>query len=627
MDTKFENKLFQGEINDSISGDVTLPIDSGIYKDPDHFSGKINEYRQKIMAMQIDLMSKINSLEREIIEWNTKYPRLLSSVEEIESTVNDRLFLRSDTEGFYKTLFENFTTLDAVDSINSSNVIVDTTNNIVTLSHTNNVDRKVNQSNYRVSVSKGPNSGPERVVPIVGSNLNNLFQNGMSGWTGSVTTQNRLPVSIVFDIVLNQETDLGEITLCTANSGSSTKISAIVTDKNNNANVVLDSVDISNTNIIPINSKVKKVQVVLTKNNFDERLASGECRFIFHLTKLELFKSLPGFKTEGTFISNKYLVNGSSKLAIEVCDFTSVDTNIEYYLRIEDFMDSSIFTESIINPINKPPSSAPYGLKIDNQRTISNISAPSPIDETNSADQAIPITAEMNLYKFTEEYKVLNHNISISSDNVGSISLFTNYIGLALLPMDLIQLVGNEYHTWIYIDASNDRVLDVGPSGIAIEGLQVVNEKIKLDKTGWFKVKIPISAYNDVGKSFDSVESLKNFDRLYPYNGKYLIEGTNLKIAPYLGFEKRAKAKLTPTLNLETLNNNNYYLSRNFNSSFGGVNQFIALLSKQVNSKNVYIEYQQKGNFVYNLTAKAKLKTGDETRTPVLSSYKIKLGD
>jgi hypothetical protein len=195
------------------------------------------------------------------------------------------------------------------------------------------------------------------------------------------------------------------------------------------------------------------------------------------------------------------------------------------------------------------------------------------------------------------------------------------------LARDLIQQVGNEYHTWIYVDGSNARVLDVGPTGIVVEGLPVINEKITLNKTGWYKVRIPVAAYNDVGSTFDDVESLKNLDRLYPYNGKYLVEGTNLNIAPYLGFRDRAKARLSPTFNLENLDGSTYYLLRNFSDSLNGFSRFAAILSKEINSKNVYVEYQQKGDFVYNLTVKAKLKTGDQARTPVLSSYKIKLGD
>jgi len=628
MDTKFENKLFQGEIDHQAIGDLILPIDKGIYKDPDHFSGKLNEYRQKIVMMQMDILEKANKLEREIIEWNTKYPRLLSSVEEYESIINDRLFLRSDTEGFYKTIFENFTTLDAVDLINSTGVVTDITNNMVTLEHTlNKIGRQVTPDSYRISVSKAPNSGPERVIPIAGSNLNNLYQNGLSGWTGSIVTANRVPVSIVFDIVFNEEIDIAEIALSVGESGSSTKISAISMDKNNTAKVILDAVDITNTNILTINGKTKKVQVVLTKNSYDEQLTSGEYRFIFHLTKLIVFKAVTGYLRDGEFLSNRYLVTGSSKIALEVCDFTSQDTNIEYYLKIEDFMDSSIFTESIINPINKPPSSAPYAFKIDSQKTISNISVPSPIDMSITADQAVPITPAMDLYNFTNQHKVLNHNIIVSTDNIGSINVFTNYINDGLLARDLIQQVGNEYHTWIYVDGSNARVLDVGPTGIVVEGLPVINEKITLNKTGWYKVRIPVAAYNDVGSTFNDVESLKNLDRLYPYNGKYLVEGTNLNIAPYLGFKKRAKSRLSPTLNLENLDGNTYYLLRNFSDSLNGFSRFAAILSKEINSKNVYVEYQQKGDFVYNLTVKAKLKTGDQARTPVLSSYKIKLGD
>ncbi len=99
-----------------------------------------------------------------------------------------------------------------------------------------------------------------------------------------------------------------------------------------------------------------------------------------------------------------------------------------------------------------------------------------------------------------------------------------------------------------------------------------------------------------------------------------------LNIAPYLGFKNRAKKKLYLANNLSSLNGESFYLMR-IPGNDTNMNMFLAVLSGETDIKNAYIEYDQenKSNF-YNLRVIAKMKTNDVSITPILSSYKIKLG-
>jgi hypothetical protein len=431
----------------------------------------------------------------------------------------------------------------------------------------------------------------------------------------------------MFEITMNTTDHVSNVVFSMMNGAGSASLSAITIDLENKAKVILENADVSNTNIIPVDASVKKIQIVIFKNSFDQRLASGEYRYLFHVKKL-LIEGASSYKLSGTFSSSDYVVMNASKVGLEVCDFLNDSTSIEYYLNVQSMIDNVNFTTPI-NPLNKPPGSSPYALKLSDLRIASNIDALIKPNPTASSTAIIEVPDSLKLLNFTNEYKILNYTAALNKSNIGSVNFFANYIDEIENNLDLIERVGNFYYSWIYIDNKDLHSIDVGDSGITIQGLSKVNGVISFDKTGWFRIKIPISAYYDSGANFESVEELKTLDPLYPYNGKYILEGTNLKVAPYLGFKKRAKKKLNMVSNLEQLDVNSFYLMRDqpLEGDYDIKNKFYIILDKSSDIKNGYFEYQNQNDLMYFLRLVAKLKTNDKSKTPILSSYKIKLGD
>ena len=626
MNINYENKLFHGEIDNNIKDESFLPI-TDVYTSPGLFSGKLNEFRQRVFALSEKIYSQAVELEEEIIKWNSDFTKIQLGVEELESKVNDDLFLRSDSDGYYKTLNENFTKEQAVSYIDSTNVLVDLTSNLVRLETASAEKIALKSEKYSIGIVKPTSSVQERVIPVAGSDLNSLSQDNSAGWTGSITSANRAPVSIMFEVTMNTTDFVSNVVFSMMNGAGSASLSAVIIDLENKAKVIMENADVSNTNIIPVNASVKKIQIIIFKNSYDQRLDSGEYRYIFHIKKL-LVEGDSVYKQNGTFSSSDYTVSNASKVAVEVCDFVSNVTNIQYYLNVTNMIDGSVFTTPI-NPLNKPPGSSPYALKLTDLQVSSNLnSVIKPVLEKPSTE-IIDIPDNLKLLNFTNEYKILNYTAALNKSNIGSVNFFANYIDGLSNPLDLIERVGSFYYSWIYISSESKQAIDVGNSGITIQGLTISNGIINLDKTGWFKMKIPISSYYDSGKTFESVEELQALDPLYPYNGKYILEGTNLQVAPYFGFKKRAKKKLNMVANLQQIDANSFYLMRD--QPLAGdsdiKNKFYIILDKSTDIKNGYFEYQNQNDLMYLLKFIAKFTTSDKTQTPILSSYKIKLGD
>lgn len=730
MNITYENKLFQGVIDNSITEEITIPIDKLLYTNPGLLSGKLNELRQQAQQIAENIYLKADTLDREVLYWNSIYPRLLSQIEQLESDINDRLFLRSDSDGFFETLYENFTVSDMVDSVNSQNVAISFTENCVRLLNSAELQREVSSGLYQVKISRGEGSLLDRLVSVTGSSISNLYENNMSGWTGVLISENRTKASISLIIELANPTDIGEVSLSLLDINGSMTMSALVMDESNSSYGILNNVDISNTNIIPINRVAKKIQIILTKNLYDTRnYEDSTYRYLFHIKSLKLFKNVTGFYNEGTFISNLYPIFGHTKFAVEVCDYTGPNSKIEYYLKLVDssIISNDLYAENVISsgsgliislsgvqddsslsttgsylledinitsagssyevgdvlkvpgnrfsfagvspgndlnlvvgsvnetggvtsfssvsgtyiygkvvqiqPINKPSSgSIPYGLYLNNDAKGNNLSDVSALQVESSPTSVVNITNTMPIYNFTNQYKVVNSILFANVDRLSSFDVFVNHTLISGTNGDTWSRVSDMYETWIYVDGAENSYLNPGTSGLVIEGLERLAEGFHLNKSGWFKARVPTSGFYDAGNTFTSLTQLTNIDPLYPSNGKYLIEGCNISESPYKGFRIRAKDKLIQVSNLGLLNSDNFYLLRIpqvSDSLFSlGAAPFCVLLNKETDARNVYVEYGKVYNYNgYALRFIAKLITSNTSETPILSSYKIKLGD
>jgi hypothetical protein len=624
MDKTYETNLFNGVVLPE-APETTIPIEQSLYSSPGQMSGKINEYRLLIEELQSNLYDRLLELEKSVIDWNTTYPKLLNLVEQTEADVNDRLFLRSDSEGFFKVVSEAFTTIGAIDNSLSSNVYLDAENHLVRLSSTaSSASLKLTKNNYSLAVRRGPGNGTERIYTIPGSSIDNLYEDNQASWMGTVVSRNTDPVSVIIEITFAASMDISHVILSCSDDSARSSLTTSYLDEYDTNYPIETGVDMANSNVILINKKAKKIYIMITKNFYSERIGSTEYRYLFNIRRLQIFKSVTGYNLTGTYVS-KPTIESSSKLALEVCDFTGDDTNISYSLSLYEPDTDNLIATSEITPVNKPPGSAPYGIWLSNAKT-NNVTNPNIVVEDKKSTNIVPLSSIQNLYSFKDQYKALNHKIMISQDNINSIAVFSNYKNEDVEDIEAYSQVGSSYQTWVYIE-SDTRKLNVGNSKIRVEGLTPVNGVFSFNKTGWFKVIIPLSEYFNTGKEFESLTELKDLDVKFPYNGKYLIEGTNITSAPYLRFEKRARAQLRQVNSLEELDENSFYLMRSLIDPSSLAQQFYIVVSPQNNSKNLFVEYRGVGNLLYSLRLTARLKSNVDYKTPILASYKIKLGD
>ena len=650
MNINYENKLFNGQIVDGLDSTPTI-LSPDFYQNPDLTASKLNELRLQILETQMHLYNMLEKLEMDILEWNREEREINNNLTNCETIINDRLFLRSDTDGFYKSIYYDFHGQESEPLLPLENVEVDTVNHCVRLKHSDTKiytnqevlesSRRIGQEFYTIQMSRTPGTGTERAAIVPGSSVAALgIDNNTSGWIGVVTSLTPHSVGLTFDIIMNSPMEVGELYLGVIDSSVTTKISAVVTDENGTSHIIIENADAINSNVIYINKKVKAIQLILTKNSYDEITENDSgYRYIFNLKKIILNKMLNGFERSGVYSSKIYLLSNVNQLALEVCDFVESNVNsIDYKFVIIKDEGANYYP---VTPINKMPGSAPYGLKLFNTQIVNNFENPKTLIDSGDSTSLVDIKDVSEIYSFNNQYKVINYLLETSQNGLQSANVFLNYSKERSNANDLVEKIGKDYYTWIYIDQNENRKIDLGSSGITIEGFvptselsdvfdfNITNNVTNLNKTGWFKIKIPGNSYYSVGDEFSTIEELKELDPLFPYNGKYLIEGTNLNIDPYTGFKKRAQKKLTNTNNILEISQNQYYLLRYNNVTVDNVtrNGFCAVVNKDINARNCYIEHYKKGSDAVAVALVASLRTSDPSKTPILSSFKIKIGE
>jgi hypothetical protein len=722
MNINFENNLFHGKIQD-VDKETLLPTNGNLFIKPEYLSGKINELRQRIFRMKEVIYQSAINLDNEVINWNIDYPVILAQLEEYERSVNDRLFLKSDSEGFFDTIVDTFTLDNKIDYSKSTNIEYDPLTQSVTLDNSTEKGlSEINSSDFTVKMYMAPGNGAERIIPVYGSSFANLNTGTLSAWTGQVITRTPKVVSVVIEVSLGMPAEIGQMAISIVDASLSGSVSAIAITEDNSAYVIVENQAIANTNTFLVNRKVSKINIVIKKNNYCEKYDTGEYRYIFQIKNLALKKNVKGYKTEGIFRSSKESVL-SNKFALEVCDFENETASIDYYIITENNnfnagsfdtygystnssgmnfklsvnysglsvdkpedvsgkyadldlekitiqeagsgweignivtfsgdglgvkspdndlsvivtgVDSgevqsfailngsySLGDSSEIWPINKPPGNGPRVFSLVERNTLNNISNPIPLSEGNSSSDIISnLPPEFSF--LDQKYKYVNQILNLDINSLNDVNVFSNHIRLNGNE-SLLEEEGMYYTTWVYVDSSSNPTLDIGESS-AIEIPEATYSRgvYTFPATKWYKVKIPIGSYIDYGSSFINEINLKNLDKKYPYNGKYLIEGTNLNINPYKGFAVRAKKKFARCSSLSSLNKDNFYLMKmvNYNSAY------LVVLHSETNIRNAYIEYPNKSLVnPKQVSLFAKLKTSNNAVTPIISSYKIKLGD
>ena len=125
MNINYENRLFNGSIEDQMP-EGTIALSPKFYSEQGLTAGKLNELRLRILEVQKNLYEKLKKLEMDIIEWNIQEKEINNNLTNCETIINDRLFLRSDTDGFYKSIYYDFHATENSSAFPASNIEIDT---------------------------------------------------------------------------------------------------------------------------------------------------------------------------------------------------------------------------------------------------------------------------------------------------------------------------------------------------------------------------------------------------------------------------------------------------------------------------------------------------------------------
>lgn len=603
-----KTSLLNGNIKEN--KDPIIKIEKDLLSSANLFSAKQREIADKIEEYFSLLEKQVSALENSAISWNYKVNELKATYKNMSEDLKNKLFLRSDTDNFYNVFSDTFDSNSGIATLN--NVSHFPSLGSILLSAKGG-QKKINANEYVLSISNAPDSPFYRIVPVDGSSLDSLKGDSENGWMGLVTSPVPISPSIVLTIKFLRKTPINHLVLKCENSNRNMLISALAIE-DNQGKEVLEQSPLAYSNSINIAKEVNEIKILFKKTNFDLQNNDQTYTYIFDIKGLSLYGI--GFQNEGTFVSKGYPTT-STKFAIEVCDTEPEGTSIEYYLQIKDFLSNEILTERV-QPINKPPSDKPYGISIISDSFISNLKNPAPFETTVSSSSFInganSITQVIN---GLGNFRCLNHKSKIKNDGLSLVKVFVNLKELG--SKDLYEQKGGFLYTWVYT-SQGTQPFNVGSSGIIILGAEQQGTSFVFKKSGWYQVKIPVSSYQDKG-NITSLTELKELDNLFPYNGKYLIEGLSFDGTPYKGFQRQAKKQLRKEENLSLLDADSYHLYRLEDTSFA------CLINMSAQYKTGYIEYPYLSETGISISLMAKLKSRDGLYSPVLSSYKIKIGD
>jgi hypothetical protein len=458
---------------------------------------------------------------------------------------------------------------------------------------------------------------------------------------------------------------------------------------------------------------VLKLKLILEKNGHDFISSDLNYVYEFGAKEIALYKEAfsddPNFT--GLFISKPLSAQNTNgdyslfnKLTLKVCELTSSTTSINYYIAVGKELDgvprwltSTGFVTSpdhlvggedtrlwtAISPLNREeiiyPQVLDFGTLTSLTREDIGISydmaggtyheSPKQTFTLMTKDISDTLVYE-NCETTTGEYRYVFNKTSqklldlqISKDinvDINNVILWRNIgekgiaIGDTTKKVRGIQ-IGWEfsepyYSTTIYIGQTEGMVIDTGNLPITIDEVNytgVVSSDIL--SRGTHSIKIHKDYWRAVPPELNTIQELKQYDILYPYNQKLLIEGyeygasypeADEKI--YSGVDRFAGSIMQKVSIFDMINNvkDNDYTKFSVDTDIPGVSEIVGDAAVEpsyvflLNTNNAIADFMnEKFMLEFNLTdelfsflaLRAELKTQNSEISPVFEEYQIKL--
>lgn len=622
--------------------------------------------------------------------WTVELYRLLSKAKRIEHETDTLLMLHGDTAGYFSQVSDVFVDTTNLDMDLTTAKVDTKANSVSLdpdapytpdASGGSRIDlSSMLEDDVFFSVLS---TTPTGYSPVPGSKLFHMFTSSGSGWRGIVNKGSGGEVVCELKARLSRSEDISVSRIVydsnVGDAGGNASVTCMHSvdgyqwymvdhpSPTQSLNAGVASWHFSKTDM-------RWVKFLLRKANYDE-LNGGTYYYNFGADSIRLYGSMYSPSADGTLVSKAIQpldyedkVVPFTKASLDVCeenvDVDVLGTDVEYYLSAS--ADGESWTgETRVEPSGRAnriwPAVANFSGagKIDN---IENTSSLNTLDDGSLSKLAIIKDVDSSNYVpygyKTGSYGFVNTAIPLQDADTGD-SLSAQHIFNSLevwrnifdpgAPSTLVRNISagwgkedDRYYCQFYIGVSKGVVFDFGPSACVIDGVE---------RSG--KVSVPLGVhsfstavtnwsniYSDSYASPSNEDDLEALDPLYPFNHKLVIEGFDY-VAGFSG-ERKYKAgadiiaqcfcKRASTYDLE---NNIENKEKHFafvktlgrsESPTAGVLLYRNMSFDDFSNEKCRILWNSgKSSFKY-IKLKAILSSSKEENTPVLYSYRIKIG-
>ena len=603
----------------------------------------------------------ITSLKRTIVKnsrrWATAYETTKRYLDKLEDRVDNLLLLNSDTLGYFQYVSDNFSTTDYTD-LEQTTALVDTGTGTVTIAQ----EATSNDNASRVSVDDiGVSNLSFTVVEATGylsttlavdSSLLNALTDKYTTWLSYVKTseqaavtgalkldlaESRLVNKIVFKV--NGSTATSAFVLTAMYSMDGVDYLAVPTDGYTQS--TLDTV----TWIFP-EIEARYFKFLMTKNGADDKTSDS---YVYEFGAKNISFYAAGYDTSSSgfdFVSTVRSVLDEEgnpiefqKAILSTCQQLPDGTDIHYSIGIDS---GSVFVP--IDPVELEDPSRPQILDFSDIVAVNNLGSTNVFD--TDLDPDVLHLDDLSSYTLTGEAdQVLNWYIpadDISSLDQTSVVVYRN-VGDNTATDETVRGAARgwvydadagTYTTMVRIDDSSGLDIDFGTASVIIDGTSYTGTQNI--SQGSHTIVVSSDNWLEVDTEFDTLDELKAADTLYPYNHKLLVEG-------YQYGSNYTEERLYAGANTYVEQICSYVTTHEFNTQTDVGDMSVYTRDVDDDGKLVFVfkvdrsyadhgnerflvEYKLANKTFTNVVLKAILTTTDESLTPLLSSYVIKLG-
>jgi hypothetical protein len=612
--------------------------------------------------------------------WIEEITRMNNKAANLESRIDALLMLSQDSSGYFNYVSDIFTDVNNVDgSLTTARVnikegtvkiaknrtfdVASSGGDLLDLSWLTEKDIIFNPVTIRGPVS----------FRTIGDNnpIQNIFKAENSKWIGEIValSSKKMVCELKFPVSRDQLKKVSSASIVFSGPISSTKSNVTMQySKDGYIWNLVPSIEATKP-LSSLNWNFEETEMLWVKFIFYKPIADDSSgKFIYAIDSVNLYN-----RTYSSSGNNELVSIGLSakdkedntvsfnKAALESCESCADETGIKYYLSAS--RDNEVWTQWI--PVSSPTSK---------YTSYPKVVVFSGYDKKNSEEDAVKFDTS-SLYKditrtfdsgytgyrfINNSFFILNSAIPIGeSANISNISktvrVWRNTPDKDASSYPSVSTVrgipkgwgldGSNYYCYFEVNNPAGLVFDFGKTQCLIDGSLATGiflvpsgvHKFSTDVKNWFDI-----ANNVINSSsaISSEERLISVDPLYPYNHKLLIEGFPY-VTSFSGQKKYTGADISSQFSLKRVspfeleNNIKTYDSfsvveiENNGSSFLGVLVKVDLSNSDYLNESFFVTWEygleEDASYKY-IRLKAELLSSNKSKTPVLSSYKIKLG-